>query len=328
MKFQLEFSVLIAVKNESQQLTSTLESLCSQLDSNVPFETLVIDGMSTDETIQVVRRFEDRLPRLRLLSNPKVLAAAGWNLGLRLARAPRVVILSGHAQLPPGYFKTILTLLTKERAGVGGVAFPVGIEKLNRLISKAFSSRLGNGGASFMQSGMIGPVETIAYGCYWRQALLDIGGFDEQIVRGQDWDLNLRLRKSGKTLWLEPSLYIQYTASSDYLSLWQRQYLAGYWKYFIHRKNKALLLLRHCIPGLFVTSLTLPALGMVWQVELCIISIFVLITHILAAIWQHQKLNLPSSDLWRFWWVLFIIHFAYGLGLVFGLLRPPRPKRA
>jgi succinoglycan biosynthesis protein ExoA len=323
MTLQPELSVLIAVRNEAQHLTSTLEGLCSQLDSGVVFETLIIDGMSTDETAQVVYRFERRLPRLRLLYNPKVLAAAGWNLGLREAQARRVAILSGHAHLPPGYFKTLLTALTTERVGVGGVAVPVGVDNTSCLVAKAFSCRLGNGGAPFMKNSKAGPVETVAFGCYWRQALLDVGGFDEQVVRGQDWDLNMRLRKAGGTLWLEPSVYVEYTTRADFVSLWWRQYLAGYWKYFIHRKNQVPLLLRHWIPGLFAASLTLSTLSMVWQVELASISVLILLTHLLATILQYHKLNSPASDLWRFWWILFLIHFAYGLGLLLGLLRPP-----
>jgi succinoglycan biosynthesis protein ExoA len=216
-----DISVLIAVKNEAKHLRTTLDGLCEQLVTSVKIEVLVIDGSSADETLLIAKSYLGRLPNLRILHNAAELAAAGWNLGLANAEAPFVMILSGHAKLPFRFFERILEQLTPERAGAGGMALPIGYDARSSIIASAFSSSLGNGGAAFMQANGPSSVETIAFGCYRRSVLLKLGGFDERIVRGQDWDLNLRLRLSGQTLWLDPSLKIEYSTRSDFYSLWR-----------------------------------------------------------------------------------------------------------
>lgn len=311
--------MLLAVRNEAKALANTLDSLVNQDLPSDQIEVLVIDGESTDKTVSIALGFKDRLPYLRVISNPRLLAAAGWNLGLLEATAPVVCILSGHAKLPEDFFQRILPQLTPQRAGVGGVAIPVGTDARSSIIAAAFSSRLGNGGASFMQASKPGPVETIAFGCYWRDELLELGGFDEAIVRGQDWDLNLRLRLLGKTLWLDPSLRIEYTTRNDYVALWHRQFRAGYWKPFIHWKNAAPFLWRHWIPGFFVASIiSMVLLGAMWK-PAWIACVSLIGLHILASTWVAGRLNLKLFEKIQFWWAIWIIHFAYGLGFWGGI---------
>lgn len=322
MKTLPRMSILIAVRNEGAYLARTLEGICDQLDTVVDFETLVIDGGSSDNTREVINQFIDRLPGLRLLPNPQILAASGWNIGLAEAKAPVVSILSGHAKLPKGYLAHMLKILTSMRAGVGVKAVPVGVDDKSQLIAQAFSSPLGNGGASFMANRVAGPVESIAFGCYWKDTLKEIGGFDEVINRGQDWDLNLRLRLAGYTLWLDPEMYIEYITRSDFKKLWRRQYLSGYWKYFIHRKNKQPFLPRHLIPGVFVGVLFSTVFLSLWWPYLITITVMCLLSHVITSLWQHRRLRLPLNSLLMFWWTVFIIHFSYGLGLLVGLIKP------
>lgn len=312
-------AVLVAVRNEGAHLEDTLSAL--EAAGGPALEVLVIDGQSTDDTLAIARRFTDRLPRWRIVHNPRTLSAAGWNIGLAEARAPVVMLLSGHARVPPGYFDAMLAALTPERTGVGAKAVPVGEDARSQLIAQAFSSRLGNGGASFMAAGGAGPVESIAFGCYWRERLLAIGGLDERIVRGQDWDLNLRLRAAGHVLWYDPALEIPYTTRATYRALWKRQFLAGLWKDYIHRKSRKPFLLRHWVPAIFVAGMAAPlALATVWP-PAALVSLGGGVAHGAASCWQARKLGLSWRSAPPFWWALWIIHFAYGLGFWGGMLR-------
>ncbi len=284
-------------------------------------EVLVLDGQSTDDTFSIAQSFSNRLRNLRVLPNERILSAAAWNLGIAEATAPVVLILSGHVVLPADYLRTMLFCLTPERAGVGGRAVPVGTEERSELIAKVFTSRLGNGGASFMLDGLPRSVESIAFGCYWRDRLLAIGGFDERIVRGQDWDLNLRLRAAGHTLWCDPGAVVHYSTRSDYSSLWRRQYLAGLWKPYIHRKNRNPFLWRHWIPGLFVVSLLLSLiLGLFWPGFL-LLAACQLGLHGGGSLWQQIQLGVPWTKTASFWWAMWIVHVGYGVGFCVGLLK-------
>lgn len=315
----LAISILVAVRNEAAHLAETLGAI--EAANGALLEVLIIDGQSSDDTVAIARRFTDRLPRWRILQNPRQLSAAGWNIGLAEARAPIVMLLSGHARVPVGYFDAMLSALTPERTGVGVRAVPVGEDARSQLIAQAFSSRLGNGGASFMTDRVAGPVESIAFGCYWREPLLAIGGFDEKIVRGQDWDLNLRLRSAGHTLWYEPGMEIRYTTRATYRALWRRQYLAGLWKDYIHKKSGKPFLMRHWVPAVFVACMTGPlVIAPIWPAA-SLISLGGGVAHFAAAFRQGQKLGLPWCNALPFWWALWVIHFAYGLGIWAGKLR-------
>lgn len=316
-------SVLIATRNEAKHLAETLESLCAQDLGPEELEVLILDGGSTDQTLEIARRFEQQLPGLRILNNPGVLSAAGWNLGLREAGAPAVAILSGHVKLQADHLRLMLDALRPEIAGVGGRAMPVGDGPLSRLIALAFSSVLGNGGATFMAGSVARSVETIAFGAYWRRNLLEIGGFDEQIVRGQDWDLNLRLRQRGHTLWYVPGVEARYTTRSDFRSLWRRQYLAGLWKPYIHRKSAAPFLLRHWLPSLFVMGTVLTSIAALFSGPARWLFLLGAFLHIGAACVQGRRLGVVWRELPAFWWALWLIHTAYGAGMIKGFVSAP-----
>jgi succinoglycan biosynthesis protein ExoA len=196
----------------------------------------------------------------------------------------------------------------------------VGNTPRSQLIAQAFASRLGNGGASFMQLGIARPVESVAFGCYWRQAVLDIGGFDESIVRGQDWDLNLRLRKAGHTLWYMPDIDVEYTTRSDFTALWQRQYLAGLWKPYIHRKNGMPFLFRHWIPACFVALLLAELTLSLFHLAGFGLFIGTALIHMGASFLQRVSLKIPWQMSAQFWWAIAVIHCAYGLGFWRGYL--------
>jgi succinoglycan biosynthesis protein ExoA len=326
---QCKISVLIAVRNEERHLGRTLEAICSQDMPASDVEVLVLDGASTDRTKEVAERFSGKLPGLRVLDNPGRLSAAGWNLGLKEARATVVSILSGHVVLERHHLRAMLEALNADRAGVGAKAIPVGDDPRSMLIALAFSSVLGNGGASFMADKAEGAVETIAFGVYWRHLLLEAGGFDENIVRGQDWDLNLRLRQRGLTLWYLPQLKVSYFTRSDFPALWRRQYLAGLWKRYIHEKSSAPFLPRHWLPSLFVLGMVITAVAaMRWESARWVFALGALL-HCSASIWQGRKLGLNWAQLPWFWWALWLIHTAYGTGMIAGFLSkqaapPPR----
>lgn len=317
-------SLLIAVRNEGKHLARTLESVCAQDCPLHWLDVLVLDGNSSDDTVAIAEGFAARLPHLRVVNNPGLLSAAAWNLGLGLATAPLVSILSGHALLPVDYFSFLLKEVTPARAGVGAKAVPHGDDERSTVIASAFSGILGNGGASFMASHRSGPVESIAFGCYWRHILLEVGGFDERIVRGQDWDLNLRLRAQGYELWYFPQREIQYFTRSNFRALWQRQYLAGKWKRYIHEKSRKPFLKRHLLPAFFVAGLGATVLAAVVWPPAGLIAACIVLAHQAVSLWQFQKTGLPWRLAPSFWWAVWLIHTGYGAGMITGFAVPIR----
>ena len=318
-------SVLIATLNEEKHLHEVLDSILAQDFCQKSLEVFIIDGGSTDATLEIATQFVDRFSHLYILENPRRLSSSGWNIGLNQATAPVVAILSGHVILPKSYFQTLSQILTSTVAGVGVRTIPIGENVQSKLIASAFSCKLGNGGASFMTPGKSGQVESIAFGCYWKSSIAEIGGFDERIVRGQDWDLNLRIRSNGGTLWLHDGIETAYYTRTSYQALWRRQFLAGRWKRYIHRKSSKPFLARHWIPSAFLlavgcsfaTSIAIPS--MIW------LGVSILLSHLIASMWQMRALGHPWRATMPFWCALLIIHFGYGAGMISGFVVPLEP---
>ena len=93
---------------------------------------------------------------------------------------------------------------------VGGPALTRADGYLASAIAAAYHSSFACGGARFHQASYEGAVDTVTYGC-WRRALFDrIGFFDETLVRNQDDELNLRIVRSGGTIWQSPRIVSWY----------------------------------------------------------------------------------------------------------------------
>src|SRR5437868_14178535 len=92
-------TVVAPARNEEPFIEATLRALVRQHYSADRFEVIVADGQSHDDTVGVVRRLQDEFANLRLLYNPRRLASAARNLGVRHARGEYVLVIDAHCEL-------------------------------------------------------------------------------------------------------------------------------------------------------------------------------------------------------------------------------------
>ena len=104
-------------------------------------------------------------------------------------------------------------------------------------------------------------VDTVPFGCYRREVFDRIGLFDEELVRNQDDELNLRLIKQGGRILLSPQIVCKYFARDSLGKLWRMYYQYGYFKPLVVRKVGGVMTLRQLAPPLFVLGLTVTALA-------------------------------------------------------------------
>jgi len=75
-------SIVIPMRNEADSIERCVESLMQQNYPNNLIEILVVDGMSTDGSQQIVHRLKEKYPQVRLLENPHKLVQHGLNIRL------------------------------------------------------------------------------------------------------------------------------------------------------------------------------------------------------------------------------------------------------
>jgi glycosyltransferase involved in cell wall biosynthesis len=248
-------SCVIPVRNERRAIAAAVRS-CLEQRYDGAIEVIVADGMSSDGTREVVAELAAADPRVRLVDNPARVTPAALNAAIAVSSGEVVVRCDAHAVLPPGYVATaVATLERTGAANVGGIQHAVGDDVTSRAIAMAMTSPIGVGDARFRYGGDAGPVDTVYLGVFRRAAVDAVGGFDETLVRNQDYELNYRLRTSGGIVWFDPELVVDYRPRGSLASLW-RQYLEyGRGKRVMLRLHPRSLRWRQLAPPLLVVGL-------------------------------------------------------------------------
>ncbi len=217
-------------------------------------EVLVADGSDTPATSELVRRL---YPSVRLIPNPNRLAGAGINAAASVAAGEVLVRCDAHAVLPPGYLRrAVETLERTGAANVGGRQRPVGTTFFERAVALAMTTVLGAGRARYRLGGPEGPVDTVFLGAFRRKALDEVGGgVDASLVRGEDYELNWRLREHGHTVWFDPALEVVYRPRSTLRALARQYFDNGRWKRKVILRHPRAMLPRHLIGALVTPSL-------------------------------------------------------------------------
>ena len=120
-----------------------------------------------------------------------------------------------------------------------------------RAIQAAYHSRFSTGGARFHDDNHSGFVDTVPYGCWRKETLLRLGLFDEELVRNQDDELNLRLTRSGGKIWQSSEIVSWYRPRTNLSALFRQYFQYGFWKVRVIRKHRIPGSWRHLIPGAF-----------------------------------------------------------------------------
>lgn len=254
-------SVFMTVRDEAEGLGDSVFRVFAQ-DYPGEFELVLAVGPSTDDTLAIARRLARAEPRLRLVENPTGLTPHGLNLAIAHARHDVLVRLDGHAFFPPGYLREVVDVLQRTgAANVGGRMLPEGESPVSRAVAVTMGSRIGIGGAAFHVGGDAGPQATVYLGAFRRDALLEVGGYDEYFLRAQDWELNHRLRSAGHTVWFEPTLGVSYRTRSSWRDFARQQYRTGGWRRRVIERHQETLSLRYLAPPLAVLGILAGLLG-------------------------------------------------------------------
>jgi succinoglycan biosynthesis protein ExoA len=135
------------------------------------------------------------------------------------------------------------------------------------------------GGARFHDKDFEGRLDTVVFGCWPRKVFDWIGLFDEELVRNQDDEFNLRLHRAGGTIWQSPRIRSWYFPRPSLLALAKQYFQYGYWKVRVIQKHRIPASIRHLIPGAFAATLTIlaalaPFAAPALAVLLCLLTLY------------------------------------------------------
>lgn len=250
-------SVIIPARDAEATIASTLDSVLAQ-DYGGPTEVIVAVSGDSPATAEVVRR---EYPTVRVVDNPERTTPNALNAALRAATGQVIARCDTHNYLPPDYLtQAVATLRRTGAAGVGGRQRPLGNTIFERTVGMAITTHLGAGDASYRMWNTEQAADSIYLGVYRRSALDAVDGFEPAMTRGQDSEINWRLRQRGETVWYNPAMTVFYRPRGSLRALGRQYFDYGRWKLAVLKRHPGELRLRHLACPALVAGLAGSAL--------------------------------------------------------------------
>jgi glycosyltransferase involved in cell wall biosynthesis len=191
-------SVVIPVRNVENCLSDCLDAIFSQ--SLAPTEVLVVDGGSTDRTIEIASQYP-----VRIIFEKHGPVGAARQLGVESSVGEYVAFTDGDCIPEKDWLKNLVNAFNGETIGVGGGIINVGNNFWENSVAYSRDTFLGSAesvqGRVFKEKRFVSSIS----GCnciYLRQTLLNIGGFKSNLSMNEDTEINKRLTEKGKLVYI------------------------------------------------------------------------------------------------------------------------------
>jgi glycosyltransferase involved in cell wall biosynthesis len=254
-------TVIMPILNEERHLVDSVNRILTQEYAG-RLDVVLAVGPSTDRTREVAEELERASDRVTVVDNPTGRTPAGLNAAIAAATGEVIVRVDGHAMIPSDY--VAIAVETLERTGadnVGGIMAAEGETDFGVAVARAMTSKFGVGGASFHVGGGEGPALTVYLGTFRRSALDRVGGYDETMVRAQDWEMNLRIRETGGLIWFTPAMLVTYRPRTTVGALARQYFDYGRWRREVVRRHPDTLSLRYLAAPVAVAGIAIGILA-------------------------------------------------------------------
>jgi succinoglycan biosynthesis protein ExoA len=321
-------TILAPVLNEERYLAHFIESVLRCDYPKDRLELCLVDGCSQDRTREVIEQYAREHSWIRRFDNPKQTTASSLNLGLPQVRGEIVVRMDAHSLYPPDYVSLcVQKLLTSGAQNVGGRMEPMGVDYWTWCIAYATSNPFGVGDAKYRYSRIEQLVDTVYLGAWRTETLRGLGGFSEDVGVNEDYELNVRLRKTGGQVLYCPGITAQYHVRSSLGSLIRQYWKYGFSRVLTLRRHPNSLRWRQVAPPGVLLGLLASALVGLWSPGWGLI-----LPAFYATCSLGSSMLIAARQGWRYFpglpVVFGVIHFSWGAGFLAGLLNLLRPLRA
>jgi cellulose synthase/poly-beta-1,6-N-acetylglucosamine synthase-like glycosyltransferase len=318
-----KISIVIPCRNEEKYISACIDSIFQSGYPNEFLEVFVCDGLSTDNTREIVNEQIKKYSQLHLVDNTRQITPVALNLGIKKSSGDLIMILGAHTKLSSDYLSDCVKIfdIDPKIACVGGVIENHFENKVSEIISNAMSVGFGVGTAYFRTGKKDGYVDTVAFGMFRREIFQEIGYFDEDLVRNQDDEFSFRLINAGYKIYLSTKTKISYYVRATYGNLFRQYMQYGFWKVYVNKKHKTITTLRQLVPFIFVLYLVLGLFASILYVPLSVFYIAGIFCYLLVSMTFSIKLSAGLSDIFKYIFVFAILHVGYGWGYLSGFLR-------
>jgi glycosyltransferase involved in cell wall biosynthesis len=321
-------SVIIPCRNEEKYIADCLDSVVKTDYPKDCMEVFVIDGQSSDTTRKIVESYTKKFNFIHLMLNKNLTVPYAMNMGIKESRGNYIIRLDAHGVFPNNYFSELVNSSKKLDADNIGATWITDVKNKTpktNAIKTVLSSKFGVGDSFFRIGGIeqAMEVDTVPFGCYKKDVFNKIGLYDYRLTRNQDIELNKRLKRNGGRIFLLPDLFSTYYARETFWDIANNNFGTGLWNIltvYITRRV-ASLSLRHFIPLLFLLSLILPLISMIWIPSLGYIALSSFALYALTLLIVSLKVIDKGTSIYFLGMAFLVLHFSYGFGSFLGIFR-------
>lgn len=222
MTKEIETSIMIPILNEEKYIEHTVNSVINGTENIEDMELLLVDGGSTDNTLNILQELSDKHQFIKILHNKKREIAPALNLAIKESKGKYIVRMDAHAEFPKGYVNSLINSLKNMPPDVVNVGGTLETKSMSgKLIGESIaivsSSKIGVGNTTFRTEKIeeIRYVETVPFGAYKKDALISVGCFSENVPTSEDLELGKKILASGGKIVMIPNLSFIYFCRED-----------------------------------------------------------------------------------------------------------------
>ena len=306
-------SVVVPALDAGLVIDRCLDAVLAQ--SGCPaFDVWVAVGPSTDNTRARVDARAAHDSRVHRVENPSGRTPSALNAAIAASDGALVVRVDAQSQIPAGYLAAVADIAhATGAANVGGRQVPVGNDTWSSAIAAAMASWFGAGPAAFRGDGAAGPADTVYLGAFRRDALEAVGGYDDNLIRNQDYELNWRLRDAGHVVWFDPTIAVEYHPRGSLRALASQYWQYGRWKRRVLVANPRSVRLRQLFAPALIVGVVASALALAVASPLAlVIPVLYMVAVVVAALCScgESKVRVAAAFV--------TMHLAWGTGFLVG----------
>ena len=318
-------SVVIPVRNEEKFIGKALDSILNNDYPKESLEILVVDGISEDKTREIVKDYSEKYSFIKLLDNPHRYTPHALNIGIDNMSGDIMMIAGAHTTYSENYLSECVKAIQDRYDVAGGImiTLPRSNNPKAIAIARVLSHPFGTGAKyRTREAKRVEEVDTVAYALYKREIFDKVGKFNENLIRNQDIEMNLRIRRSGGKIALVPNARSYYYARDTFKALWKNNFENGYWVVKSAKYAEMPFSIRHLVPMMFVLFLVFGTLLSMFSLAVRLIFSFILALYFLIILISSAEIGIKEKSFKVFLYsiVAFVVlHVAYGVGSVVGI---------
>ena len=205
-------SVVITVKNEAEHMPQLLDSLLVQ---EKPFEIIVVDADSSDDTAKIVKDYAKHHNEIKYILYDQT-RGESRNYGVKQSKGDAIAFTDGSCTADPSWLKAMRGKLLENYDIVAGNTIRSGFSGFSK--AGRVEVHHNGGDASF-------PTCNIAYK---KELFTRIGGFDPWFKEAEDVDINFRALDSGAKMFYEPKAVIHHIGGETHSSFIKKSFWYGF----------------------------------------------------------------------------------------------------